>query len=295
MQRLWRRQHTGRARRTTAPSMGRQLLWGGLGMSLLLLLCVGTWYVTRLPFFTITDIHITGGETVSHTKIRGMVEAQLAGTYFLVVPRTFTYLYPHEQIQEALRHETRIHSLVIQREGNNTLAISFEEYIPYALWCENETRTARCLFVDDTGYAFSPAPPMRGGAFMRHVVEAAELTNRTHIFDAASLENMETFIALLESQYPFRVLGATHSNETDIAYRLSGGGQFLVNNTMPATAVFENIVALLSAPEFAHIAPGNFDYIDLRFGNKVFVHEGIEEEIASSSMEAMNADEAADN
>jgi hypothetical protein len=42
---------------------------------------------------------------------------------------------------------------------------------------------------------------------------------------------------------------------------------------MDTYIVFQNLKTILASEEFAHIAPGEFQYIDLRFGDKVFVRE----------------------
>ena len=41
-----------------------------------------------------------------------------------------------------------------------------------------------------------------------------------------------------------------------------------------------NLETVLTAPAFTDLSPGNFSYIDLRFGNKVFVNE---EQIVTTS------------
>ena len=43
-------------------------------------------------------------------------------------------------------------------------------------------------------------------------------------------------------------------------------------------SVIENLKTILVSEEFSHLKPGNFQYIDLRFGNKIFVNE---EEVGS--------------
>ena len=59
----------------------------------------------------------------------------------------------------------------------------------------------------------------------------------------------------------------------DVFYVLAGGGELRATLHDPATKVFDNLEAILASKEFAHIKPGNFQYIDLRFGSKVFVNE----------------------
>ena len=56
--------------------------------------------------------------------------------------------------------------------------------------------------------------------------------------------------------------------------------------------VFANLSSVLESESFTHLEPGNFQYIDLRFGNKVFVNEELgvatstESELGSSTVTA---------
>ena len=42
-------------------------------------------------------------------------------------------------------------------------------------------------------------------------------------------------------------------------------------------------IELLLPQNFRHLQPDNFQYIDLRFGNKVFVNEELERDVGTST------------
>ena len=61
----------------------------------------------------------------------------------------------------------------------------------------------------------------------------------------------------------------------EVTFEVAGGGQIKVTLTQPIEDSLGNLEVLLSSPDFDHLAPGNFQYIDLRFGDKVFVNEEV--------------------
>jgi hypothetical protein len=59
----------------------------------------------------------------------------------------------------------------------------------------------------------------------------------------------------------------------DAFFTIAGGGEIKATlNESPARTI-ENLNTILRSEEFSDLEPGNFQYIDLRFGTKVFVNE----------------------
>lgn len=257
-------------------------MWGIFVCSLIALCITAIWYGARLPFFTISAVHVEGGETISHDEVRALVEAELRGAYLLLIPHTFTYLYPEEHIMTALREIPRIHDILLSREGN-TLRVSFSEYRPYALHCLEGGEQMPCYFLTEDGYAFTPAPTLSGGALVRHIVEGKEEIRVGDTFDSARFTHVHTFIERLNTELRLRVTEVLYTKDGDMTLRVNGGGMLLMSPTHDMDTAFNNLVTVLTSAEFKHIEPGNFNYIDLRFGNKVFVNEETEPEVAVAS------------
>ena len=96
----------GRKSKSENSNFKHQIFWGVIKLLLVALVGVSVWYVTRIPFFTIADISVTGGETVVHADVRTRLLDELNGTYFLIIPRSFSYLYPHDQMLTVLEKNT---------------------------------------------------------------------------------------------------------------------------------------------------------------------------------------------
>ena len=135
-----------------------QLVYGIIALIVVAGLAYGVWYVTRLPMFTIASVEVSGGETITHEVIHERVEEALEGSYAFVIPKRFVYFYPHEEIAEAVRQVPRIKDVAVTAENRTTLSVTFDEYIPHALWCES-LEAHVCTFITDEGYSFAGAAP----------------------------------------------------------------------------------------------------------------------------------------
>jgi cell division septal protein FtsQ len=264
-------------RRVIDPSKIMLLKQLGVGVaifSLLGLIVTGLWYGTRVSFLTVTDITVEGGETIPHDVVKKIVTETLQGTYIGIIPRQFAWWYPEDEIIENISQIPRMKDPVITRDSGRSLTIRFSEYEPYALWCA-ERSSEDCLFIDKTGYAFTAAPKLSGGAFLRYRTLGREMKVGTVMAERRDIDTMEQFVALVEDNLQFSITQIETDTAGDVFYILAGGGEFKATLRDDATQVFDNLRAILSSDEFTDVKPGNFQYIDLRFGNKVFVNEEV--------------------
>ena len=260
----------------------KQIGIGILVISFLTLLVYGIWHVTRANQFTIRNIEVRGGQTISHAQVEEKVWEQLQGTYIRLIPRVFTYTYPHDDIVSSLYEIERIKDIKVSRSGRNKLEVNFGEYVPFALWCE-EVEMTPCTFLDKEGYAFSKAPDLKGRRLHRFEFIGKSPSVQEHFIESDSFYELNSLLALLADSGWFSV-GAAVDAANDAYIYLAGGGELKVSLNQSPAETMNNLVTVLDADEFSHITPDNFKYIDLRFGNKVFVNEVFETpDIATTS------------
>ena len=247
----------------------------GIGLALFSILgfmVTGVWYGTRVSFLTITEVTVSGGETVPHSVVEKIVRDTLGGTYIGIIPRQFAWWYPKVEITKNISQIPRMKNPLVQRDGGRALSVTFDEYEPYALWCSDRS-SAECVFIDSTGYAFGTAPKLSGGAFLRYHALGREMKVGTTLATEAELVTMEQFVSLVEEKLQFPITQIETDTAGDVFYIVAGGGEFKATLRDDASKVFDNLRTILASKEFTDVRPGNFQYIDLRFGNKVFVNE----------------------
>lgn len=259
-----------------------QLIVGFVLAIVIALILTGIYYGTRIESLQIERTVVVGGQTIPHSVIENIVNTALAGTYMRLVPKRFIPFYPKNKIIEAIREEDRIKNVHVEITKDQTVTIVFDEYIPYALWCEMKDSEV-CLFIDATGFAFAQAPELQGSAFVRYTQEGLMPTIDTNSFDSEFIDETEKFIDQLNEELSLYVTHVTKIGTYDIEYTISPGGIIKVSQTIPMEESFKNLQTILNSEEFAHIEPGSFQYIDLRFGDKIFVNEALPNATTSST------------
>ncbi len=260
------------------------LVRGVIGIVILGILLSGIHYFTRLPAFTIQDVTVSGGETISHEEIRTRAFDALKGSYFFLIPKSFTLLYPYEYMRTRVDEVARVHDVHIEKVSPTALHITFKEYIPHALLCQSGETNAPCFFIDETGFAFAEAPQLTGGALVRHNMVLYDGHTLDMGIDAGTLNTTQRFIERTERELGLRIIEVLHKENADLEFSISGGGAIYATRAKDLDAQFSHLQSLLASKEFSHIESDNFKYIDIRFDTKIFVNEELSTTTATSSM-----------
>ena len=247
----------------------------GIGLGILsgvAVLLWGAWHVVRLPMFTISEVVVTGGETISHEVIRGEVEQLLTGSYFNFIPRRFAYAYPQTEIIEQLSATPRVKEPQLSRDGT-IMQVELAEFEPIALWCDyNQATASACIFLDENGYGFAQAPILAGGAYTRFVLVGQPAVTGNVYADSTDFADLRALEGLLAA-YGWSVTRIELDQARDAFVFLVGDSELKITLRLTPTETLANMEAVLAAEQYQHLEPGAFAYIDLRFGNKVFVSE----------------------
>jgi cell division septal protein FtsQ len=260
--------------RNVSPStvlLVRQILIGFLIAAFFGMLLTSVWYGTRVDAFTINTVTIRGGETIPHGEIEAIVRKELDGSYMKFVPRAFAPLYPHQDIERSIREIKRIKNLQLVRVSGTELSVEFEEYVPHALWCQHSDSEG-CFFLDENGYSFAAAPSLTGGSFLRFVAIAKDPVENAQAFDVEHYKKVHELVEKFAESKWF-VSKVELDAVGDAFFTLVQGGEFKVSLKQSTQETMDNMLTVLNSEKFSHIAPGNFEYVDLRFGSKVFVNE----------------------
>lgn len=259
----------------------KQVLFGVAIFSVIAIILALVWYGTRIDSFTLRTINASGGVTIDAAVVRGAVERELEGAYLRIIPKRFAFFYPEEKILASVTQVERIKDVVIERTSGTDITVTYAEYIPDTLWCSVKEKDT-CLFFDERGYAFAPAPVLRGESVVRYYTLERDTELKVQPFLPIDYESTKDFTALLRD-IGWYVTKIEINSARDAFYTMAGGGE-LRTSLAEAVVPFENLQAILRSEEFAHIKPGTFQYIDLRFGSRVFVNEELlQPEVASTT------------
>lgn len=241
---------------------------------------VGLYFFLRLSFLTISQVVISGTEVINPADISSETNSILSGSAYFFIPMRNILFYPRTTLENSLKKSfPRIESLSISLE-KNVLNIVVTEKKAFALWCDTS-----CYFLDSSGDIFSPAPDFSGNVYkiFSGSVDGDPL-GKIFLGEEAISGIKKIYDASEALGIPIGHIEASSTNDV----RLSGddGASLLIDLRENPDDIISNLEAVINSDEFkkAGISPKNLEYIDLRFGTKVFFKEkGIGNTASSTS------------
>jgi hypothetical protein len=249
----------------------KQVFFGLVVFSSVAVIIAAVWYGTRIETFTIKNIAVSGGVTISENRIRDLVNEKLEGTFLGLVPKRFSFWYPEEEIYNSLSAVERIKTVSVEKKSGTDLSIKFKEYIPDNLWC-GTIPDSDCFFLDEDGYSFAKAPELSGGSLIRYFVSSTDAeVGKKPLTKEDYLSTKEFTDELYDIGW---FVGSVEINSArDVFYTLVRGSELKVALSNSAINPFQNLQTILQSKEFNHLEPGNFQYVDLRFEGRAYVNE----------------------
>lgn len=220
---------------------------------------------------------ISGNTVTDGALIEDVARGELLGKYLWLFPKENSFLFPAKTVEQSLLSEfSRVKSVSVSREGFETMRIAVVERKPQALWCEgfepflSGENSTDCYFVDESGFIFSRAPQFSRNVFVRYFggTEATSTLASTIIPDRFA--EYDFFVESLRAE-KLPITDLVLLRNGDIGLYLESGVKILFDTRQNLGTVLSNIELLMEREELSLISKTpRFEYVDLRYGNKVF-------------------------
>ncbi len=226
-----------------------------------------------LPFWRVTQMDVAGVSTLSAGDIQATVQEKITGRYWYLFPKNNILLYPRQGIESALRaHYPTLAEASVGAENLHTLGITVVERQPAALWCGQDfSAENNCSFMDASGLVYAPAAQFEGDAYQKYFGALASPESLGQYLTPEQFHSLSALAQALAAKVPGDpVAGLWVESDGDAHLIFNSGFTLLFNSTDDTGAVFNRFsLALTAAPFTAHPA-SSFEYLDLRFGNKLY-------------------------
>ena len=243
-----------------------------LGFCLLLICGGGVWGIhvlSYLPEFSINTISVNGAKELSNDAVKNFIDQKLGtSTNAFFSPRNM-FVYPKMAIEKGLSSAfPRVASVNISRASLLAQAIRVEisERAPYARWC---TETHDCYLLDKDGFLFAPDDVMNSPEST--YLFSGGIASSSPIGETFLPGNFKNVVGLLDAlkSAEFHPQGARVVDDQDYEVPLSEGFFLKVSVGEDPDMVSKNL-ALVLASETLRGKESALQYIDLRFGNRVY-------------------------
>lgn len=235
-------------------------------------LLAGAIYLVRAPLLRVTEIRVDGTRVVSAAAIEAVVREELRGNEWLVVPRDNLLFISAERIRERVGREFGvIAEAAVEREFPQRLGVRVRERVLWGMVCDappREGAAGRCFYLDRSGATYEEVSGASGWLVPviylgRAVPEGPDAVPSSLIqfFD----RSRDAFAGLHEELLSMTVATATPG---DVWLRVAKGWSAWVSSDRDP-AEWAKVLHTLLEKEIGG-REAQLDYLDLRFGNKVF-------------------------
>lgn len=279
----------------------RILITAGISAALVTVITLAV-FITRLDALTIQQIHVTGTETLTEKTLQRTATHVLDGNMALVFPKRSTVLLPKDTLRTTLqRRYPRLQDITVTREETTAITLDVTERSPFGVWCAHggryqlhpsttppaaleKTRALpkpACYYLDDRGFVYAKAPHFTGDVYFRHYGPLASTTPvqpTTKPYPLAreflapdTFNYVHAFIDAVGEKLPIEPTALLKLNRRDLGIALANSGTVRIREDQDLEQAFRNLKTTLNAEAFKTKREHHpLQYIDLRFGEKVF-------------------------
>lgn len=231
-------------------------------VAILGLLGYGIVYILRLHNLRIVNVNINGLNEVQTSEVRGFIDQDLAGNKFLLIPKSEIILYSTNNLEKNLQEKfSYIKEISIEKKYPDTLNIDMTGRSPIGLYCES-----KCYFIDSDGYIYSEAPNFSEGVYTVYVDQINVLGNDalgTQFIDKNSFKLIQDYIKDLKN-LNLEVGKVTLIAPKEIRFDTRQNNYILLSLDKPYEETLQNIKTVFFQ------GAETFEYIDARYGNKIY-------------------------
>lgn len=247
-------------------------------------LSVLIFFVFRATPLFIENVEVLGNKIVDRERIEEVVLPLLNEHYFIVFPKKNRLIYPKQEIEMRIRKAVgRVENVSLEVSGK-TLFIEIVERGSFALWCKEKKEN--CYFLDSTGLIFSHAPAFSDGVYKIFEGMIFDTEPLGKQFLNEELLSLNEEISHILSEVNFDVYRIKINTLRDTEFILKNGPMIKIDLTKSATTTKDTLKTLFASQEFKKISSDfkNLDYIDARFGSKIFFKSLKMNQSAASTM-----------
>jgi cell division septal protein FtsQ len=224
-----------------------------------------------IPAIQIQTVAISGVQTISSTTLRAEVEEYIEGTYGYILPKRNIFLYPKHYIKDSLMREYPMFASVdVHAIDFQSIAVNVVERQPRALWCQTPPATG-CYFMDENGVVYEKAPNFSEPIYLSYSGEAAGQGLPKQYLTPSEFQALSALVdatAHLLTQED--LLSVAVDRHGDVRARFASGFVLLFIMGDEGGDVFERLTLALKAEPLRGRELSAFEYLDLRFGDKLY-------------------------
>jgi len=238
----------------------------------LIFLLIGAWWLTSKSFLVIKEIEVLGNKAVSTEEIKSIVLKKIEKKIFIFKINNFIFLPRKEIRQEIGDSFDWIKDVDISTKGFSTLIIDISEYDPEFIFCDEGVEN-NCFLSDQTGFIFAKALFLNGNDYLVFESKLPSKIIGERVIAKGELQKINQFVEALKSNN-LEVKKIRLKDLNEVRFKLKEGTEIIIDLNNNLDEMLGHFLLLLAEETNKHKSRDAFlnstEYIDIRFGNKVF-------------------------
>jgi len=228
----------------------------------------GAGFASHIERFAIKDVSVSGAQEIPADALTAAVETGLEDNILKIFSRRNIFLYPRGAIEQSLSTLfPRIKDVELSRPAllAQAVVVTVQERQPFAKWCSNDA----CFLLDEGGFIFAQSES--GTPATSYVFYGGLVPDESPVGQFFLQGRFAGIVYFLDS-----LRGAEHEvksfrveNEKDFSVTLGNGLVLLFPFDADLEAMLRNLTLALEA-DAVRGREGELEYVDLRFGNRVY-------------------------
>jgi cell division septal protein FtsQ len=216
--------------------------------------------------FKITGVSIVGQKEIDPEIVKNEVDRLLFKKYLGLVPCDRVFTFPRKAVEANIMEGLKkLESAVVEIGFDRKIRVKITERQPVAIVCAGNS--GECMFLDKTGYIYDEAPYFSDGVFVKFEDGRDKKASiGEFLFDASELVRFFNFLNILSGQYNINKVGI--KNDVVYEFHVDEGWYLVLDARDNWNESYANFLS--SSDEILNDDRKELEYIDLRFGNKVF-------------------------
>lgn len=240
-----------------------------------ILLCAlgaGAVALSWAPFVRIQDVAVDGVSSANPDTVTEEVRSYIEGKYWGILPRDNIFLYPKDEIHRQLLNEHPVFaSVTITPAGFKALRVGAVERAPKALWCgEGPEVSSSCLLVDDGGAAYALAADFSALVYTRYAGPLPAGPMPRQFMTQEKFRALSAFVDEFARRLASTTVSAVVVEGNEARVECADGFTLIFSLSDNGADVLERFDLALTAVPFAGRPLAEFEYLDLRFGDKLY-------------------------
>lgn len=253
-------------------------------------------YLTNANFLRLQQIIVNDVKYSNRNEIELKIKEQLEGRVLGLFSRSNALIFSRSKISREIKNNfPSVKYVDVDLKGLTTIEVQLEEYVSSALWCDTPVTPARallhdengeekssvipqnvssisgsnCFYMNEEGVIFAKAQYDSSGDIVKTFGKITSDPIRQSYVDKKTFNNLIEFTKLLR-RLDIVADEIWTTNGEVYAFVTKDKVKIYIDSKSDVGKLFDNLETVIKRDAINKAQFSNIEYIDLRFGNRVF-------------------------